>query len=112
MRASRNIYKDDVDFATLARHSPDFAKYLKSNGQLDFSDPNAVRQLTKSLLRRDFDLTVDIPENRLCPPVPNRLNYILWIQDLLDTTGEEYRDDYDPDRNVVGLDMYSTRSDY
>ncbi|KAE8375975.1 DUF890 domain protein [Aspergillus bertholletiae] len=106
MRVIRNnIYKDDVDFATLALQSPEFAKYLKPNNQLDFSDPDAVRQLSKSLLQRDFGLNVHIPENRLCPPVPNRLNYILWLQSLLDTTGYEYRDDYDPDRNVVGLDI-------
>ncbi|OJJ72350.1 hypothetical protein ASPBRDRAFT_42038 [Aspergillus brasiliensis CBS 101740] len=105
MRASRNIYKDEVDFTALALQSPKFAKYLKSNGQLDFSDPDAVRQLTKSLLQRDFELEVEIPENRLCPPVPNRLNYILWLQDLLDTTSDEYRDNYDPDREVIGLDI-------
>ncbi|BCR94884.1 DUF890 domain protein [Aspergillus luchuensis] len=105
MRASRNIYKDEVDFTALALQSPEFAKYLKANGQLDFSDPDAVRQLTKSLLQRDFELKVEIPENRLCPPVPNRLNYILWLQDLLDTTGDEYRDNYDPDREVIGLDI-------
>ncbi|KAE8166707.1 DUF890 domain protein [Aspergillus tamarii] len=106
MRAIRNnIYKDDVDFATLALQSPEFAKYLKPKSQLDFSDPDAVRQLSKSLLQRDFGLNVHIPENRLCPPVPNRLNYILWLQSLLDTTGKEYRDDYDPDRKVVGLDI-------
>ncbi|KAE8360555.1 DUF890 domain protein [Aspergillus caelatus] len=106
MRAIRNnIYKDDVDFATLALQSPEFAKYLKPNSQLDFSDPDAVRQLSKSLLQRDFGLSVQIPENRLCPPVPNRLNYILWLQSLLDTTGKEYRDDYDPGRKVVGLDI-------
>ncbi|RAQ74312.1 DUF890 domain protein [Aspergillus flavus] len=106
MRVIRNnIYKDDVDFATLALQLPEFAKYLKPNNQLDFSDPDAVRQLSKSLLQRDFGLNVHIPENRLCPPVPNRLNYILWLQSLLDTTGKEYRDDYDPDRKVVGLDI-------
>ncbi|KAF4217018.1 hypothetical protein CNMCM8980_003986 [Aspergillus fumigatiaffinis] len=105
MRAARNIYKDDVDFTTLALQSPAFAKYVKPNGQLDFSNPDAVRQLTKSLLKRDFNLNVEIPENRLCPPVPNRLNYILWLQDLLDTTGDQYRDDYDPDRSVLGLDI-------
>ncbi|KAI9930186.1 hypothetical protein MW887_011998 [Aspergillus wentii] len=105
MKATRNIYKNDVDFTTLALQSPDFAKYVKPNGQLDFTDPNAVRQLTKSLLQRDFNLKVDIPENRLCPPVPNRLNYILWLQDLIDTTGDEYRDDFDPDREVLGLDI-------
>ncbi|GFG03467.1 putative methyltransferase-like protein C27D7.08c [Aspergillus lentulus] len=105
MRAARNIYKDDVDFTSLALQSPAFAKYVKPNGQLDFSDPDAVRQLTKSLLKRDFNLNVEIPENRLCPPVPNRLNYIQWLQDLLDTTGDQYRDDYDPDRFVLGLDI-------
>ncbi|KAL2847437.1 hypothetical protein BJY01DRAFT_262995 [Aspergillus pseudoustus] len=103
MAMRRDLYKDGVDFTTLALQSPDFAKYLKPNNQLDFTDPNAVRQLTTSLLRRDFDLVVDIPEARLCPP--NRLNYILWLQDLLDTTGDEYRDGYDPDRAVTGLDI-------
>lgn len=37
-----------------------------------------------------------------------RYNYILWLQDLLDTTGDEYRDRYDPDRDVIGLDMYDS----
>ena len=27
------------------------------------------RQLTKSLLKRDFGLNVELPDNRLCPPV-------------------------------------------
>ncbi|KAL1964388.1 hypothetical protein VTN77DRAFT_6946 [Rasamsonia byssochlamydoides] len=105
MKFSRNIYKDEVDFKALALQSPEFAKHLKPNDQLDFSNPDSVRQLTKSLLARDFGLKVDLPDDRLCPPVPNRLNYILWLQDLIDTTGDDYRDDYDPDREVVGLDI-------
>ncbi|SLM34640.1 duf890 domain protein, partial [Lasallia pustulata] len=105
MDTSRNIYKDDVDFKALALQSPEFAKYLKKNGRLDFSDPKAVQQLTKSLLKRDFNLELELPDDRLCPPVPNRLNYILWIQSLLDTTNPTYTDTYDPDREVVGLDI-------
>ncbi|KAL2811660.1 hypothetical protein BJX63DRAFT_433170 [Aspergillus granulosus] len=105
MGTRRDLYKDGVDFTSLALQSPDFAKYLKPNNQLDFTDPNALRQLTVSLLQRDFDLRVNIPGNRLCPPVPNRLNYILWLQDLLDTTADSYRNDYDPDRVVTGLDI-------
>ncbi|KAL2867168.1 DUF890 domain protein [Aspergillus lucknowensis] len=105
MSTRRDLYKDGVDFTTLALHSPDFAKFLKQNNQLDFTDPHAMRQLTVSLLQRDFNLKVDIPDSRLCPPAPNRLNYILWLQDLLDTTGDEYRDAYDPDRIVTGLDI-------
>ena len=64
------------------------------------------RQLTFTLLHRDFALTVALPPDRLCPPVPNRFNYILWIQDLLDTTAPSYRNDaYDPGRKVLGCDV-------
>lgn len=34
-----------------------------------------------------------------------RFNYIVWIQDLLDTTSESYTDRYDAERTVTGLDM-------
>ncbi|RMJ28434.1 DUF890 domain-containing protein [Aspergillus sp. HF37] len=101
----RNPYRNNVDFAALALRSPDFASCLTSSGQPDFSDPNSIRQLTKTLLRLDFSLAVDPPRDRLCPPVPNRLNYVLWLQDLLDSTSADYRDDYDPDRDVAGLDI-------
>ncbi|KAK4948598.1 hypothetical protein LTR10_012602 [Elasticomyces elasticus] len=105
MPAPDDIYRHDVDFTTLALQYPDFAKKLKSNRQLDFSDPESVRQLTKTLLHRDFDITIDLPEDRLCPPVPNRFNYILFIQRLLDNTSPDFRDGYDPDRQVIGLDI-------
>ncbi|KAF3028884.1 hypothetical protein E8E15_008150 [Penicillium rubens] len=105
MESARSLYKNDIDFAALALQSRDFAKHLKPNGQLDFTDPAAVRQLTTTLLQQDFHLKVDIPEDRLCPPVPNRLNYILWLQDLLDSTAEGLHEGYDRDREVVGLDI-------
>jgi 23S rRNA (adenine1618-N6)-methyltransferase len=116
MPAPDDLYKSDVDFTALALQYPDFAKRLKSNRQLDFSDPESVRQLTKALLHRDFDLSIDLPDNRLCPPVPNRFNYIVFIQRLLDsttttTTATPYfhpfghDDGYDPDRQVIGLDI-------
>ena len=34
-----------------------------------------------------------------------RWNYIRWIQDLLDTTSDSYSDRYDPEREMVGLDI-------
>ncbi|TVY88996.1 U6 small nuclear RNA (adenine-(43)-N(6))-methyltransferase [Lachnellula willkommii] len=105
MSTTNNIYKEDVDFAALALQDAEFAKALKSNGQLDFSNPESVQQLTKSLLKRDFGLKISLPPDRLCPPVPNRLNYLLWIQGLLDTTSDSYADTYDPEREVLGLDI-------
>ncbi|KAF8426874.1 hypothetical protein EV426DRAFT_423823 [Tirmania nivea] len=102
----RNIYRNGVDFSQLGKDCSQFAKYLvKGPSQIDFQDPDAVRELTTSLLKRDFNLIVDLPNDRLCPPVPNRLNYIHWLQDLLDATSGGESDDYDPEREVVGLDI-------
>lgn len=39
------------------------------NPIIDFKDPAALRQLTQCLLKRDFDLEVNLPEDRLCPTV-------------------------------------------
>lgn len=36
-----------------------------------------------------------------------RLNYVLWIQDLLDSTGNLENDEFEPTREVVGLDVYA-----
>ncbi|KAK0113672.1 hypothetical protein ONS96_014527 [Cadophora gregata f. sp. sojae] len=105
MSALGTNYKDGIDFATLALQDAEFAKILKSNGQIDFSHPESVQQLTKSLLKRDFGLKITLPPDRLCPPVPNRLNYIVWIQSLLDCTNDSYGDTYDAEREVIGIDI-------
>lgn len=52
--------------------------------EIDFKDADAVRALTTVLLKRDFDLVVELPPERLVPTLPLRLNYILWIEDLLE----------------------------
>ncbi|KAI0273225.1 hypothetical protein BGY98DRAFT_1090782 [Russula aff. rugulosa BPL654] len=53
---------------------------------IDFHDETSQRRLTQALLHRDFDIQLEIPDNRLCPPVPNRLNYVLWLQDIVSHT--------------------------
>lgn len=98
---------------------------LQPKSQLDFTDPAAVKQLTKTLLHHDFGLKIDLPDNRLCPPVsrggrssswphavlcgsiltcerqvPNRHNYILWLKDLLDSTSYN-----EPGARLSGLDI-------
>ncbi|CAK7216677.1 hypothetical protein SBRCBS47491_002909 [Sporothrix bragantina] len=96
----RDLYtKDRLDFRALARDDPAFASVCTRPGQIDFRDPAAVRQLTVSLLRRDFGLTVTLPHDRLCPPVPNRLSYVIWVTELVAAT------ENGPPSPVVGLDI-------
>lgn len=60
----------NVDFAALAIADAEFAKiYTANDGRIDFQDPEQVQQLTKSVLRRDFGLKIELPGDRLCPPV-------------------------------------------
>lgn len=50
---------------------------------LDWKSPEATRELTRVMLRHDFGVEWDVPLSRLCPPVPNRLNYICWLADIM-----------------------------
>ncbi|KFA78835.1 hypothetical protein S40288_05474 [Stachybotrys chartarum IBT 40288] len=98
-RYYRELYAKPPDFKDLARKDPAFAAITKGR-EVDFNDPRSVMQLTKTLLKLDFGLHIELPSDRLCPPVPNRHNYILWLKQLLDSTSYEQ-----PRRRVVGLDI-------
>lgn len=69
---------------------------MKGIVYIDFSDENALRALTKCLLQRDFNLNVILPERNLIPTLPLRLNYILWIEDIIETFQL---------KNVTGIDI-------
>ena len=75
------------DFAELAKVNAEFAAHvrLRSDGSVavNWHDPAATRALTRALLLRDFGLDVTLPTDRLCPTVPQKLNYLLWIAELL-----------------------------
>lgn len=62
---------------------------------IDFSDAKVVAALTKTLLLHDFQLSVKIPDDDsyLCPPVPNRVNYVCWVSDLVDHNFNRLRND-------------------
>nr|XP_057935915.1 RNA N6-adenosine-methyltransferase mettl16 [Doryrhamphus excisus] len=85
----RNRYKDKPpDFAYLASKYPEFQQHvntsLSGRAVVNFKEPEAVRALTCTLLKEDFGLTIEIPLERLIPTVPLRLNYIHWVEDLID----------------------------
>ena len=85
----RNPYKETPpDFAALAARDQDFARFVRpsARGQgmhIDWSDHAAVLALTRALLRHDFGVVWEMPADRLCPTVPSRLNYLLWLEDLV-----------------------------
>ncbi|XP_057769276.1 uncharacterized protein LOC130989331 [Salvia miltiorrhiza] len=84
----RNKYADNPpDFALLASLYPSFEPYVfysrDGRPRIDWTDFNATRELTRVLLLHDHGVNWWIPDGQLCPTVPNRLNYIHWIEDLL-----------------------------
>ena len=101
-------------------HKPDFGAYIQVHKSLeqhlvkrkkptvdgftytmDFSDPDALRELTCACLKHEFDLDLCIPPNHLIPTVPQRLNYIHWIEDLLSNNNGEIPKGND----VFGIDI-------
>nr|SVE83602.1 EOG090X04JL [Daphnia pulex] len=83
----RNPYRTPPDFKELALKFPEFRKHAKQKLtgkiEIDFKDAAAVRALSTVLLKRDFNLDVELPPDRLVPTLPLRLNYLLWVEDLL-----------------------------
>lgn len=117
MHPRNPFYNNSPDFKKLASIYSDFAKYVKSTNKIDFKDPESIKSLCCTLLKHLFgntevknsfstewelkyfeieDLNIDLPINHLIPRVPQRINYILWIEDLLN------RPDYS-----VGIDIGS-----
>ncbi|KAK0174769.1 hypothetical protein PV327_010499 [Microctonus hyperodae] len=83
----RNKYKIPPKFKDLAALYPEFKQHIITDltGKLRFNFKNeeSLRVLAKTLLKHDFNLEVEIPHDKLVPALPLRLNYILWIEDLM-----------------------------
>ncbi|GAB2291971.1 hypothetical protein Dimus_026220 [Dionaea muscipula] len=84
----RNRYANSPpDFSLLASLYPSFSHYVfytrDGRPRIDWTDFSATRELTRVLLHHDHGLNWWIPDGQLCPTVPNRSNYIHWIEDLL-----------------------------
>ncbi len=69
-------------------------------------DLTCPSQLNKSTLEDEFDLRMDLPDDRLCPGIKGRYAYIKYLHNLTDTTNPTcLGDEYDPNRPVNGLDI-------
>lgn len=80
---------------------------------INFSDTKALRELTCAVLEKDFDITLEIPPDRLVPTIPQKLNYIHWIEDLLalqggvasGESGATSKNEIPKGQSVVGIDV-------
>lgn len=70
------------------------------NGKVtyDFKNQDALRVLATTLLKKDFNLDIDLPVEKLVPTVPLRLNYLLWIEDLFNLN-------FDSTKKIKGIDI-------
>ena len=82
-----NPFLKDYDFTKLVQCHPQLKSYIFTNTHkkvtVKFSDPKAVKALNTALLKYEYEISWDIPDQNLCPPIPGRLDYILHIADLL-----------------------------
>ena len=88
---------------------PEFRKFVKQDitgkVKLDFSDPAALACLASTLFKKDFELEVEVPPTGLIPTLPSRLNYLLWVEDLLSTLPKQIAEK-DAEKEVIrGLDI-------
>ncbi len=84
----RNLHRLGYDFNELIAINPELKPFVLVNEHeietINFSNPQAVKALNKSLLIANYGIqNWDIPENYLCPPIPGRVDYIHYIADLL-----------------------------
>ncbi|XP_074602639.1 U6 small nuclear RNA (adenine-(43)-N(6))-methyltransferase [Brevipalpus obovatus] len=102
----RNVFRVRPNYEELGAIYADFREILiqkPSSGKwtIDFSDPNSLRILTIVLLHYYFKVNVSIPPDRLIPAVPQRVNYLLWVEDMVNLLDLKPPDD----DNIIGLDI-------
>ena len=104
---SRNPHRFRYDFEKLIQSLPELKSFVFINEHdletIDFSNPEAVKALNKSILISDYDIqNWDIPKNYLCPPIPGRADYVHYIADLLANSNNGIIPEGE---NIVGLDI-------
>ena len=103
----RNPHRFRYDFEKLTLSFPELQSFIYVNEHdletIDFSNPDAVKSLNKSILIADYDIqNWDIPKDYLCPPIPGRADYVHYIADVL---AESNNGIIPLGENIIGLDI-------
>ena len=83
-----NIFNSRYDIPKLVSENEALAPFITKNkvGEetIDFSNKDAVFALNKAILNSYFSVQhFELPEDYLIPPIPGRLDYLLYLNDLL-----------------------------
>ena len=103
----QNPYNKRYDLKRLTKHHSLLQKYIVLNPDqeetIDFSSSEAIYALNKAMLLADFRLKdFQLPKGYLIPPIPGRLDYLLYIRDFL---SEKFN--ISNDTKLRGLDVGS-----
>eukprot|EP00928_Gymnodinium_smaydae_P037038 TRINITY_DN25781_c0_g1_i1.p1 TRINITY_DN25781_c0_g1~~TRINITY_DN25781_c0_g1_i1.p1 ORF type:complete len:377 (+),score=44.89 TRINITY_DN25781_c0_g1_i1:29-1132(+) len=106
----RNRHRDYLDYRDLASRQTSLKPFVFVNAwggaSIDYSNQEALQELTRCLLA-DFYGVVgwQIPAGYLCPPVPQRADYIHVVADLLQITHDDASLSPARGQGICGLDI-------
>ncbi|KAL9648245.1 hypothetical protein ABK040_009249 [Willaertia magna] len=104
MHHKNKYLQNPPNFIELAEKYSFFTPFLNTTtSSIDFGNAEAVMSLTKVLLLNDYNIKWDLPLNHLCPPVTNRVNYIHWINDLIEISNSEQQNR--ENNEIIGVDI-------
>ncbi|KAK7421886.1 hypothetical protein QQZ08_009764 [Neonectria magnoliae] len=108
-RRFARLYAEPPNFNELALLDPDFDEVWNKHNANFFDNPKCVIQLTKTLLKLDFDLQIELPDDRLCPPIPvpminqagKLLGWILALEQVASIRCSAAQKDHDIDERSL-----------
>ena len=84
---AKNPFLESYDFEALIQHHPSLKQFVFVNKYgtetIRFADQKAVKALNRALLKMQYGIDWEIPDQNLCPPIPGRLDYLLHIEELV-----------------------------
>ncbi|MEJ6505513.1 MAG: 23S rRNA (adenine(1618)-N(6))-methyltransferase RlmF [Crocinitomicaceae bacterium] len=84
---ANNPFLESYDFEALTQHHPSLKQFVFVNKYgaetIRFANQKAVKALNAALLKMQYKILWEIPNENLCPPIPGRLDYLLHIDELV-----------------------------
>jgi 23S rRNA (adenine1618-N6)-methyltransferase len=84
---TKNPFIEDYDFIKLVQHHHPLKEFVFVNKYgtetIRFSDQKAVKALNRALMKMQYGINWEIPDQNLCPPIPGRLDYLLHVEELV-----------------------------